>query len=176
MVHSNHTNVFCFLSSSPSSPPVTTAVFGLAPIWHLFLFSTNTVIAGAGLPIHMIGEQGVTKRRRLSLLTNSALVIRVQMRGEGGIFEVSANEYSCAHHVTWSPNKLWRSTYIFNLCWRGFVRAKKKTSVGLFNSLWFTGFLGGKKLVCNEISHWVTYGRVTRPWNEIKCYCTSGMK
>jgi hypothetical protein len=22
---------------------------------------------------------------------------------------VSANEYSCAHHVTWSPNKLWRS-------------------------------------------------------------------
>jgi hypothetical protein len=27
--------------------------------------------------------QGVTKRCRLSLLTNSALVIRVQMRGEG---------------------------------------------------------------------------------------------
>jgi hypothetical protein len=22
----------------------------------------------------------------------------------------------CAHHVTWSPNKLWRSTSIFNLC------------------------------------------------------------
>ncbi len=29
---------------------------------------------------------------------------------------VSANEYSCAHHVTWSTNKLWRSTSIFNLC------------------------------------------------------------
>ncbi len=28
---------------------------------------------------------------------------------------VSANECSCAHHVTWSPNKLWRSTSIFNL-------------------------------------------------------------
>jgi hypothetical protein len=28
----------------------------------------------------------------------------------------SANEYSCAHHVTWSPNKLWRSTSKFNLC------------------------------------------------------------
>jgi hypothetical protein len=28
---------------------------------------------------------------------------------------VSANEYSCAHHVTWSPNKHWRSTSIFNL-------------------------------------------------------------
>jgi hypothetical protein len=30
-------------------------------------------------------------------------------------FGVSANEYSCAHHVTWSPNKLWRSNSIFNL-------------------------------------------------------------
>jgi hypothetical protein len=28
---------------------------------------------------------------------------------------VSANEYSCAHYVTFSPNKLWRSTSIFNL-------------------------------------------------------------
>jgi hypothetical protein len=60
--------------------------------------------------------QGVTKRCRLSLLTNSALVIRVQMRGREEICGVSANEYSCAHHVTWSPNKLWRSTSIFNLC------------------------------------------------------------
>jgi hypothetical protein len=45
--------------------------------------------------------------------------IRVQMRGdggEGGSCGVSANEYSCAHHVTWSPYKLWRSTSIFNLC------------------------------------------------------------
>jgi hypothetical protein len=61
-------------------------------------------------------NQGVTKRCRLSLLTNSALVIRFQMRGEGGSCRVSANEYSIAHHVTWSPNKLWRSTSIFNLC------------------------------------------------------------
>jgi hypothetical protein len=38
------------------------------------------------------------------------------MRGEGGSFGVSANEHSCAHHVTWSPNKLWRSVSIFNLC------------------------------------------------------------
>jgi hypothetical protein len=62
-----------------------------------------------------VGFQGVTKRCLLSLLTNSALVIRVQMRGEGGNCGVSANEYSWAHHVTWSPNKLWRSTSIFNL-------------------------------------------------------------
>jgi hypothetical protein len=31
--------------------------------------------------------------------------------GGGGVAcVVSANEYSCAHHVTWSPNKLWRPT------------------------------------------------------------------
>ncbi len=59
--------------------------------------------------------EGITKRCRLSLLTNSALVIRVQMRGEGGSYEISANVYSCAHHVTWGPNKLWSSTSIFNL-------------------------------------------------------------
>jgi hypothetical protein len=60
-------------------------------------------------------KQGVTKRCRLSLLTNSTLVIQVYMRREGGSFGVSANEYSCANHVTWSPNELWRSTSIFNL-------------------------------------------------------------
>ncbi len=38
------------------------------------------------------------------------------MRVEGRSCGVSANEYSCTHHVTWSPNKLWRSTSIFNLC------------------------------------------------------------
>jgi hypothetical protein len=34
--------------------------------------------------------------------------------GRGGC-GVSANENSCAHHVTWSPSKLWRSNSIFNL-------------------------------------------------------------
>ncbi len=34
----------------------------------------------------------------------------------GGSCGVSANEYSCAHHVTWSTNKLWGSISIFNLC------------------------------------------------------------
>ncbi len=28
---------------------------------------------------------------------------------------VSANENSCAHHVTWSPSKLCRSNFIFNI-------------------------------------------------------------
>ncbi len=87
MVHSNGANVFCFMSSLPSSPPVTTAVFG-SYLSSLFIL-THRVIAGADLLIHMIGEQGVTKRCRLSLLTNSALVIRAQMRGEGRSFGVS---------------------------------------------------------------------------------------
>ncbi len=32
---------------------------------------------------------------------------------------VPANEHSCAHNVTWSPYKFWRSTSIFSLCCRG---------------------------------------------------------
>jgi hypothetical protein len=59
--------------------------------------------------------QGVTRRCRLSLLTNSALEFRVQMRGEGGNCGVSAYECSSAHHVICSPNKLWRPSSIFNL-------------------------------------------------------------
>ncbi len=65
--------------------------------------------------IMYIHDQGVKKRCRLSLLTNSAFVIRVQKRGKGGSCCVSANENSCVHHVTWIPNKLCRSTSIFNL-------------------------------------------------------------
>jgi hypothetical protein len=41
-------------------------------------------------------QQGVTKRYRLSWLTNSALVYEPKCRGGGGC-EVSANEYSCGH-------------------------------------------------------------------------------
>ncbi len=50
-----------------------------------------------------------------------ASLVRAQMReGGGGGFEVSANENSCvhcAHHVTWSPNKLWTSNSTFNHIW-----------------------------------------------------------
>ncbi len=38
------------------------------------------------------------------------------MREDGEGLRVSADDYSCAHHVTRSPNKLWRSTSKFNLC------------------------------------------------------------
>ncbi len=51
-------------------------------------------------------------------MIKSALVVRIQMRVEGRSCRVLANEYSCAHHVTWSPNKLWRSTSIFNLWYK----------------------------------------------------------
>jgi hypothetical protein len=67
-----------------------------------FLGKIYGVTIGSGVSEH----QGVTKRCRLSLLTNSTLVLRVQMRGEGGSCGVSAIEYSCAHHMTWSPKKL----------------------------------------------------------------------
>jgi hypothetical protein len=43
-------------------------------------------------------EQGVTKRCRLSFLTNSALVIRVPMRGEGGV--AGSLPMSKALHIT----------------------------------------------------------------------------
>jgi hypothetical protein len=82
------------------------------------LCRTKSVLCVPYLPSSLFlkgKKQGITKRCRLSLLTNSALVYKSQcgvMRGGCG---VSANEYSCAHHVTWSPNKLWRSTSIFNL-------------------------------------------------------------
>ncbi len=46
--------------------------------------------------------QGVTKRCRLSLLTNSTLHIRVQMREEGGGGGVAGSQpMSTAVHITW---------------------------------------------------------------------------
>jgi hypothetical protein len=61
----------------------------------------------------------------------SALVIRVQMRGEGGSWGVSANEYSCAP----GAQILWRPTSIFNL-WATFClgSVRELTDV-LFNCL-----------------------------------------
>ncbi len=43
------------------------------------------------------------------LADNSALVYKPKCGGDCG---VSANENSGARHVTWSPNKLWRSNSI----------------------------------------------------------------
>jgi hypothetical protein len=52
--------------------------------------------------------QGVIKRCRPSWLTNSALVYEPKYGGE------ELRGLSCVHHVTWSPNKLWRSNSITN--------------------------------------------------------------
>jgi hypothetical protein len=42
--------------------------------------------------------------------------IRVQMRRTGGGGGVAGSQpMSTGHHVTWSPNKLWRCPSIFNL-------------------------------------------------------------
>jgi hypothetical protein len=52
--------------------------------------------------------QGVIKRCRLSWLTNSALVYESKC---GGMEEVAGSQpvITAVHHVTWSPNKLWRA-------------------------------------------------------------------
>ncbi len=71
--------------------------------------SAKTVMSGLSSKF-----RGVIKRCCLSWLTNSALVYESKCGGMGSC-GVSANEYSCVHHVTWSPNKLWRSNSIFNL-------------------------------------------------------------
>jgi hypothetical protein len=66
------------------------------------------------------GRSGGYKEMSSIIVDQKSPVIRVQIRGEGGSCGscgVSANEYSCAHHAM-EPNKLWRSTSIFNLCRR----------------------------------------------------------
>jgi hypothetical protein len=59
-------------------------------------------------------RQGVTKRCRLSWLTNSALVYEPKRGGRGGV----AGSQPLSTAVQRSPNKLWRSYSIFNL-WVG---------------------------------------------------------
>jgi hypothetical protein len=53
--------------------------------------------------------------------------------GEGGC-GVSANEYSCALHVTWSPNKLWRSTTIPNAILKYKMLLNPLTEVSIVSS------------------------------------------
>ncbi len=59
-------------------------------------------------------QQGVTKKCRLTLLTNSALVYESKCGGEG---IAGSRPMSTASHITWhaAQNKLWISTSIFNL-------------------------------------------------------------
>jgi hypothetical protein len=85
--------------------------------------------------------QGVTKRCRLSLLTNSTLLYESQLRGDRGGrgLRVLSQQYSCAHHVTWTPNKLWRSSSIFNMpLWKGYEagpEAESKEKRGVWDPM-----------------------------------------
>jgi hypothetical protein len=63
------------------------------------------------LPERFFSDQGVTKRCRLSWLTNSAIVYEPKCGGGGC---GGSQPMSTAVHR--SPNKLWRSNSIFNLC------------------------------------------------------------
>jgi hypothetical protein len=54
--------------------------------------------------------------------------------GEEGGCGVSANENSCAHHVTWSPNKLWGSNSIFNLWLHVLFRSWKECAASVFHT------------------------------------------
>jgi len=69
-------------------------------------------------------HQGVTKRCRLSWLTNSALVCEPKCGGREGVAGLSQR----VQQYTWSPNKLWRSNSIFNL----YMPYKKKCRFQLF--------------------------------------------
>jgi hypothetical protein len=62
-------------------------------------------------------KQGVTKKGRLSWLTNSALVYEPKCGGGGGCGVSGVRPMGTAVHR--SPNKLWRSNFIFNLWEKG---------------------------------------------------------
>jgi hypothetical protein len=72
-------------------------------------------VGAVSLPVCFLGVvrhlQGVSKRCRLSWLTNSALVYEPKCGGRGGV--AGSQPMSTAVHR--SPQKLWRSNTIFNL-------------------------------------------------------------
>jgi hypothetical protein len=75
-------------------------------------------------------KQGVTKRCRLSLLTNSALVNEPKFGGGGGGGVAGSQPNSTVVHR--SLNKLWRSNSIFNLCLQAFLPHKLESFIHVF--------------------------------------------
>ncbi len=73
-------------------------------------------------------NQGVNKEMSSVFADQERPRIRVQMQG--------GNEYSCEHCVTWSPNKLWRSTSIFNL-WAQYLQSAKPRDILYINRCHF---------------------------------------
>ncbi len=105
-------------------------------------------------------------------------------RGGGGGCGVSANVNSCAHHVKWSPNKLWRSISIFNYAVDAGIESRTVAYVPLIKlrlptRLWKTKMMIHYKLhtcifkkysgrqtisIYNNIywyANWVKYGSVS---------------
>jgi hypothetical protein len=82
------------MSSLPLLPPAATAVFGS------YLPSFESLL------------QGVTKRCRLSWLTNSALLYQTNYGGRAVLRGIEPMR-TAVHRI---PNKLCRSNSIFNLC------------------------------------------------------------
>ncbi len=77
---------------------------------HIFLKTALPFTEGPSVGIAV--SQGITKRCRLSWLTNIALIYEPKCGGRGGV--VGSQPMSTA--VDRSPNKLWRTNFIFNLC------------------------------------------------------------
>ncbi len=61
------------------------------------MYTTITLVAADQDPKTLDRDQGVTKRCRLSWLTDRALVYEPKCGGIGVCCGVSTNEYSCAH-------------------------------------------------------------------------------
>jgi hypothetical protein len=61
--------------------------------------------------------------------------------------KVSANENSCAHYVTWSPNKLWITNSIFNLCYVVSVHSGEGGEGGGGFKLLISAVQGGMSLI-----------------------------
>ncbi len=83
------------------------------------LLSANFSYAGKSICSPVLSKDsplrpGVSKRCRPSWLTNSALVNEPKYGAKGGV--AGSQPISIAVHR--SPNKLWRSNSIFNLCLR----------------------------------------------------------
>ncbi len=99
----------------------------------------NEVDTAAKLQLCEPVSQGVTRRCRLYLNWPIApLVYEPKCGGGKGGCGVSADENSCAHHVTWCPNKLWISKSIFNPCCQC-CNLPQPTNLGLLEAVWPTG-------------------------------------
>ncbi len=91
----------CGFGSGSPTLVRTLHIFVLPTVDRQFWYTVHCACAEPSV-CSVLCAQGVTKRCRLSLLIDRALVYRVPMRGHGVVAGgVSANEYSCAHNWPW---------------------------------------------------------------------------